>query len=124
MRTGNMLVENDEETLQGLLKRMISMEEKIGRLEERVRELTELTERMAILSESILLKEENLPAEWMVQRHPQCSLSTFELASVEKLHIQRVLGYTKGNKVRAAKLLNIGLTTVYRKMEEYGLNED
>jgi len=32
-----------------------------------------------------------------------------------------VLNYTKGNKVEAAKLLNIGLTTVYRKMEEYGL---
>ncbi len=46
------------------------------------------------------------------------------LASVEKLHILRVLNYTQGNKVEAAKLLNIRLTTgVYRrKMEEYGLN--
>jgi len=46
---------------------------------------------------------------------------TFSLASVEKLHIQRVLNYTHGNKAEAARLLNIGLTTVYRKMEEYGL---
>jgi DNA-binding NtrC family response regulator len=44
-----------------------------------------------------------------------------DLESVEKRHIQRVLNYTKGNKVEAARLLNIGLTTVYRKIEEYGL---
>lgn len=48
-------------------------------------------------------------------------MSAFDLSSVEKLHIQRVLNYTRGNKVEAAKLLNIGLTTVYRKIEEYGL---
>jgi DNA-binding NtrC family response regulator len=48
-------------------------------------------------------------------------MSAFDLSSVEKLHIQRVLNYTQGNKVEAARLLNIGLTTVYRKIEEYGL---
>lgn len=48
-------------------------------------------------------------------------ISAFDLSSVEKLHIQRVLNYTRGNKVEAARLLNIGLTTVYRKIEEYGL---
>jgi two-component system, NtrC family, response regulator len=50
------------------------------------------------------------------------SLTAFDLASVEKMHIQRVLVYTHGNKVEAAKLLNIGLTTVYRKIAEYGLS--
>jgi two-component system NtrC family response regulator len=49
-------------------------------------------------------------------------LSAFDLASAEKLHIQRILNYTKGNKAEAARLLNIGLTTIYRKMETYGLN--
>jgi two-component system NtrC family response regulator len=53
--------------------------------------------------------------------NPQKTLSTFDLAGVEKLHIQKVLLYTKGNKTEAAKLLNIGLTTLYRKIEEYGL---
>jgi DNA-binding NtrC family response regulator len=48
-------------------------------------------------------------------------IPAFDLSSVEKLHIQRVLNYTRGNKVEAARLLNIGLTTVYRKIEEYGL---
>ena len=41
------------------------------------------------------------------------------VASVEKLHIQRVLNHTKGNKTETARLLNIGLTTLYRKIEEY-----
>jgi len=54
----------------------------------------------------------------MAQGQP---MSAFDLSSVEKLHIQRVLNYTRGNKVEAARLLNIGLTTVYRKIEEYGL---
>jgi DNA-binding NtrC family response regulator len=49
-------------------------------------------------------------------------LSAFSLASVEKLHIQRVLNHTKGNKTETARLLGIGLTTLYRKIEEYGLN--
>jgi two-component system, NtrC family, response regulator len=42
---------------------------------------------------------------------------------MEKLHIQRVLNYTKGNKMAAARLLNIGLTTLYRKVEEYKLSD-
>ena len=37
------------------------------------------------------------------------------------LHIQKVLKYTKGNKTETSRLLGIGLTTLYRKIEEYGL---
>ena len=50
--------------------------------------------------------------------------TVFDLASVERSHIQRVLNYTKGNKVEAARLLNIGLTTIYRKMIEYELGQN
>jgi DNA-binding NtrC family response regulator len=35
--------------------------------------------------------------------------------------IQKALHHTKGNKTEAARLLNIGLTTLYRKIEEYNL---
>jgi transcriptional regulator with PAS, ATPase and Fis domain len=49
------------------------------------------------------------------------TISAFDLASIEKLHIQRVLIHTKGNKTETARLLNIGLTTLYRKIEEYGI---
>jgi two-component system, NtrC family, response regulator len=43
------------------------------------------------------------------------------LASVERRHIAYVLQHTNGHKPEAARLLGIGLTTLYRKMAEYDL---
>ena len=45
----------------------------------------------------------------------------FRLAAMEKRHIAKVLQHTKGNKTEASRLLKIGLTTLYRKIEEYGI---
>jgi two-component system NtrC family response regulator len=87
-----------------------------------IRELKNVVERAVILAEGPELTSEALPREIQLENYQLHSLSAFELASIEKLHILRVLNYTHGNKVEAAKLLNIGLTTVYRKIEEYGLN--
>jgi two-component system NtrC family response regulator len=47
---------------------------------------------------------------------------TMDLAAVERRHIARVLAYAKGNKTKAARLLKIGLTTLYRKIEEYHID--
>jgi two-component system NtrC family response regulator len=87
-----------------------------------IRELKNIVERAVILSEGPELTSDSLPREVQLENYQLHSLSAFELAGIEKLHILRVLNYTHGNKVEAAKLLNIGLTTVYRKIEEYGLN--
>jgi transcriptional regulator with PAS, ATPase and Fis domain len=38
---------------------------------------------------------------------------------MEKQHIQRVLKHTNGNKAEAARLLEIGIATLYRKIGEY-----
>ncbi|WP_284461457.1 helix-turn-helix domain-containing protein, partial [Chryseobacterium sp.] len=46
---------------------------------------------------------------------------SLSIRSLEKIHIQKVLQYTKGNKAEAARLLEIGIATLYRKLEEYGL---
>lgn len=89
-----------------------------------IRELKNVIERAVILADESELTVSNLPAD--MQHHISTTpgtLSAFDLASVEKLHIQRVLNHTKGNKTETAKLLNIGLTTLYRKIEEYGLSE-
>lgn len=43
-----------------------------------------------------------------------------QLADAEKAHIQKVLSITNGNKTKAAELLGIALTTLYRKLEERG----
>jgi len=85
-----------------------------------IRELKNIMERIVILSDKKILTEEELPFE-IKNRHQSVSTS-FDLADVEKQHIQRVLSYTKGNKTEAARLLNIGLTTLYRKVEEYKLS--
>lgn len=86
-----------------------------------VRELRRVVELALILCDSLLQAEDSSSMHWDAQRSPGRSVSAFDLANMEKLHIQRVLHYTQGNKVKAAKLLNIGLTTIYRKLEEYGL---
>ena len=43
------------------------------------------------------------------------------LAELEKEAIQSAIVYSKGNLVQAAKVLGIGRTTLYRKIEKYGL---
>jgi len=86
-----------------------------------IRELKNVMERAVILADNNQLNVSNLPIELQTTNYKPQTLSAFDLASVEKLHIQRVLNHTKGNKTEAAKLLNIGLTTLYRKIEEYGI---
>ncbi len=89
-----------------------------------IRELKNAIERAVILADGKELTTSNLPLELQIStasEHDQ--LSAFDLASVEKLHILRVLHHTNGNKTETAKLLNIGLTTLYRKIEEYNLQE-
>ena len=84
-----------------------------------IRELKNMMERIAILSDNSLLTREDLPP-----LSPTGSLPTtsYNLADIEKQHIQKVLAHTRGNKTEAAHLLNIGLTTLYRKLEEYKLS--
>jgi DNA-binding NtrC family response regulator len=87
-----------------------------------IRELKNVIERSVILSEGNELNVDTLPLDFKKNINNSRQLSAFDLSSVEKLHIQKVLNYTNGNKTEAAKLLNIGLTTLYRKIEEYKIN--
>lgn len=90
-----------------------------------IRELKNVMERSVILSNTDELTVEDLPVELQTTSAASKTgkqLSAFDLASAEKLHILKVLNYTNGNKTEAARLLNIGLTTLYRKIEEYKLN--
>ncbi|MDH7460831.1 sigma-54 dependent transcriptional regulator [Chitinophagaceae bacterium 26-R-25] len=85
-----------------------------------IRELRNVIERACILCDTNQITLEDLPFEIA---HPQTeSTSPLSLNEIEKLHIQKVLSITKGNKTKTAELLNIGLTTLYRKMEEYGIS--
>jgi len=85
-----------------------------------IRELKNIIERSVILNDESQLSAKNLPVELQTETDNHFS-SAFDLAAVEKQHIRKVLVYTKGNKTETARLLNIGLTTLYRKIEEYHL---
>ena len=86
-----------------------------------IRELRNVIERSVILCDDELTLE-HLPVELQkTSTQKGKTLSAFELASVEKLHIQKVLNYANGNKTKTAELLGIALTTLYRKISEYGL---
>ncbi len=90
-----------------------------------IRELKNVIERSVILSNQDIITLETLPAEFQDNFTPKGNtkqLSAFDLASAEKLHIQKVLNYTNGNKTKTAELLHIALTTLYRKLEEYKIS--
>ena len=89
-----------------------------------IRELRNVIERSLIVCESERLDVADLPLDIQNTHYEQSDEPTpgsFELSAMERRHIARVLEYTKGNKTEAARLLKIGLTTLYRKIEEYGI---
>ncbi len=88
-----------------------------------IRELKNVVERSVILADTRITAE-HLPVEFQsheISNVKSKVLSAFELASAEKIHIQKVLNYTSGNKTKTAELLGIALTTLYRKIQEYDL---
>jgi len=87
-----------------------------------IRELKNCIERSVILSDTDVLGVETLPFANLTVATGAKMLSAFSMASVEKLHIQKVLQHTQGNKAEAARLLEIGIATLYRKIEEYKLS--
>lgn len=85
-----------------------------------IRELKNVMERLVILSDGNELNLSALPPEFFEFAPLK---NDFNLQQVEKQHIQKVLIHTKGNKTETSRLLGIGLTTLYRKIEEYGILE-
>ena len=81
-----------------------------------IRELKNVIERSVILSDNEL-DVSVLPPDF---NHDDES-NSLDLASVEKKHIKKVLAYTGGNKTQTAKLLDIGLTTLYQKIKDYDI---
>lgn len=87
-----------------------------------IRELKNVIERVVILSNDGQADESLLPLnmqEQIVLNH--YDNPHFDMASVEKKHIQQVLKHAGGNRAEAARLLDIGIATLYRKLKEYGI---
>lgn len=97
-----------------------------------VRELENAIERAVSLSHGPFIMPDDLPEAvrhaGSVQEekpaskdaHPEEALLTLD--EVEKRHVIRVLKETKGNKVRAAKILGIDRRTLYRMAERFGID--
>ncbi|MDI5896224.1 sigma-54-dependent transcriptional regulator [Flavobacterium algoritolerans] len=87
-----------------------------------IRELKNVIERAVILANDLSLTQDVLPYEIQHQQdNSNKTMSAFSMQSIEKLHIQKVINYTKGNKAETARLLEIGIATLYRKLDEYNI---
>ncbi len=85
-----------------------------------IRELRNVIERAVILSEGEILTESTLPKEFFNEGITGQEDLT-KLADIEKEHIIKTLKSVDGNKTKAAEKLGIGVTTLYRKLQIYGL---
>jgi DNA-binding NtrC family response regulator len=97
-----------------------------------VRELENAVERAVSLSHGPLLLPEDLPEAIRAEPEPtgmakggpggRDENSLLTLDEVEKRHLALVLKETRGNKVKAAKILGIDRRTLYRMAERFGLD--
>lgn len=86
-----------------------------------VREMMNAIEHGLIVCDSEITPGD-LPIDMLTKETPSESNDSLDLKSVERNHIVKVLKFTNGNKTETARLLKIGLTTLYRKIEEFGIN--
>jgi two-component system NtrC family response regulator len=84
-----------------------------------IRELKNVMERVVILADDAHITASLLPYEF---HHQSAVADPMNMQTMEKQHIIKVLQFTKGNKTETARLLGIGLTTLYRKVDEYHIN--
>ncbi len=93
-----------------------------------VRELENTIERAVLLSRYDILKPEDFP-EKIINPIPaniidESTPETPTLESIEKAYIHFVMSQTEGKKNKAAKILGIDASTLYRKIERYKLKDD
>ncbi|MBL3654661.1 sigma-54-dependent transcriptional regulator [Fulvivirga sediminis] len=84
-----------------------------------IRELQHAMERAVIMSDDSILQ----PHHFLLQSSkPKPSYSsTINLNEIEKETIEIAIAKHKGNISKAAKELGLGRTTIYRKMDKYGI---
>jgi len=93
-----------------------------------VRELENVIERAIILGDGDTIDVEDLP-ERVVKGEARRGTMTIDtpdltLEELEKAYIVKVLEFTKWHKKRAATILGINASTLYRKLQSYSLVEE
>ncbi len=90
-----------------------------------IRELQHAVERAVIMSKSPTLEPEQFFFSSPVQRHTEkdaeIALEDYDLEKVEKILIKKVLQKFNGNITRAAGELGLTRSSLYRRLEKYGL---
>jgi len=89
-----------------------------------IRELDNVLERAMILGDGEWIKPADLPGQQNgVDEFGAEDNLTKAVELYEKTHIERTLGKAAGDKIRAAELLGLSLSTLYRKLEKLGIND-
>ena len=91
-----------------------------------IRELRNLMERFQILHEGSEVRGSDLPAELRRAREPadvveERQPALIPLAQVERRHVERVLAATGWNKARAARVLEVDVKTLNKKIRDFNL---
>lgn len=90
-----------------------------------VRELANVIEAMVVEADERRIEVDDLPEEIRGSRElvpaSASGMVGLTMAQVERMMIERTLQATSGNREQAAKILDIGTRTLYRKIKEYGL---
>lgn len=89
-----------------------------------IRELENVIERALILCEGDYITVDDLPPNMVTNEVIMDSPDILKdaMAHYERLHIEKILLKTSGNKGEAAQLMQISLSSLYRKMDELGMN--
>ncbi|MBI4849971.1 MAG: sigma-54-dependent Fis family transcriptional regulator [Nitrospirae bacterium] len=87
-----------------------------------IRELMNCLESAVVMSLGDMIDVDALPPFLTIRQAEQSALpkSAANLFEIEKKAIYEALKKSQGNKAEAARILGIGLRTLYRKLEQYG----
>lgn len=94
-----------------------------------IRELKNVVRRAVLLSDEGVIKPENIKFLMKKEKMPQTSESypafdapsVLDLKKIEELTIKKAMDVTKGNKTKAALLLNISYVTLFKKIKDYSI---
>ena len=86
-----------------------------------VRELQHTLERLVIMSDTELLQPSDLFLSAQEKKEERLGFEDYNLEDAEKVIIRKAIGKHGGNISRAAKELGLTRTSLYRRLEKYGL---
>lgn len=88
-----------------------------------IRQLKNVIERAVVLTKGRLITLKGLPEEFLSLQEQNETFSKKILKDLEIQAIKKALQECKGNKSKAATMLGISRKTIYKKLDEFQLNE-